>query len=154
MKTIRSLLPFIFFIATIPTALSQKYKTSADTFKLNKEYAEVAADIASLSSKLNEAQNDLPGYRNKAADKVDDAQKTAIKSNEQSTKAIDGDVGDARKAKKKAKKALRDAKDVSEANNKVESQEKKIAKLSSQLQKKQERLQELEEMRTRIRNGN
>ena len=35
-------------------ASAQKYRTAADTFKLNKEYGEVTLDIAKLNSKLIE----------------------------------------------------------------------------------------------------
>lgn len=140
----------IFIISSLP-AFSQKYKTAADTVKLNNEYVEVSNDIAGLTAKLTIAQNNLPGYLGKANNAVSDAKTTAIKSNEQSSNAIDGDVGDARKAKRKAKQALKEAKDAKQANNKVEDQDKKISSLSAQLQKKQERLVELENMRTAIR---
>lgn len=152
MKKVMFFLPAMMFIMASKSALSQKYKSAADTVKLNKEYVEVSEDIADLTTKLTIAQNKLPGYHNKAVEAVSDAQKTAIKSSEQSSKAIGGDVGDAKKANRKAKKALKDARDVEDANDKVKDQDKKIEKLSSQLQKKQKQLQELENMRTDIRN--
>ena len=141
---------FLFMIA-VQTASAQKYKTVNDTIKLNKEYLSVSEDIADLTKDLAAAKDKLPGYQRKASDKTSDARKGAVKSNEQSSKAIDGDVGDARKAKRKANNALKDAQNMESANNKVGSQEKKIAKLESQLQKKQDRLQQLEEMRVAIR---
>ncbi|MGI8581664.1 MAG: hypothetical protein ACR2KX_05705 [Chitinophagaceae bacterium] len=153
MKKIMFLLPAVIIIMLSQSAFSQKYKTAADTAKLNKEYVEVSNEIADLTSRLTIAQNNLPGYNNKANDAKADAQNTAIKSSEQSSDAVNGDVGDAKKAKRKAKKALREAKHARQASNKAEDQDKKIASLSSQLQKKQERLRELDTMRAAILNS-
>jgi CRISPR/Cas system-associated endonuclease Cas3-HD len=152
MKKIKFLLAVMIFIMVSQSAFSQKYKTAADTVKLNEEYIKVSNEITDLTSKLTIAQNNLPGYNSRANTAVSDAQSTSVKSSEQASKATNGDLGDARKAKKNARQALKDAKGARRANNKVKDQEKKIAKLSSQLQKKQERLQELEVMRTAIRN--
>lgn len=153
MKKFKFFFPAMLFILASLPAFSQKYKTASDTVKLNKEWVEVSNDIADLTSKLTIAQNNLPGYHNKANDAVSDAQNTAQKSSEQASKATNGDLGDAKSAKKKAKKALNDAEDAKDAKDKVKDQDKKIAKLSSELQKKQARLQELEVMRNAIRNG-
>jgi DNA repair exonuclease SbcCD ATPase subunit len=139
----------LFFASTV---YSQKYKTVADTVKLNKEYVEVSNDIAELTSKLTIAQNNLPGYYAKAGEATSDAQSSANASSEQASKAANGDLGDAKSAKKKAKKAYNNAQDARDADNKVKDQEKKIAKLTSQLQKKQQRLKELDDMRAAIRN--
>ena len=146
------LLPAVIFIMASISAFSQKYKTAADTVQLNKEYVEVSNDIADLTSKLTIAQNNLPGYKNKASEATSDAQSTAINSSEQASNAVNGDVGDAKKAKRKAKKAVREAKDAQHAYNKVEDQDDKITKLTSQLAGKQLRLEELEKIRTDIRN--
>jgi len=43
-------------IASLPL-VAQKYKTAADTIKLNKEYVEVANEVAELTAKLTVAQN-------------------------------------------------------------------------------------------------
>lgn len=134
------------------SAFSQKYKTFADTAKLNKEYIEVSNDIVTLTSKLTVAQNDLQRYQNKADEAVAVAQKAAVKSSDQASKSIDGDVGDAKKARRRAKSAVREAKDANHASNNLKDQEKKTANLKSQLLKKQQRLQELEKMRTGIQN--
>jgi DNA repair exonuclease SbcCD ATPase subunit len=150
MKKITFLLPVMIFV-TVLSAFSQKYKTPADTIKLNKEYLEVSSDITKLTADLKKAQDNLSGYHNRASEATSDAQSTALASSNQASKTINGDVGDAKKEKRKAKKALRDAKDARSANNKLEDQDKKIAKLSSELEKKQGRLQELDEMRTGIR---
>jgi chromosome segregation ATPase len=131
---------------------SQKYKTAADTGKLNKEYVEVSNDIAELTSKLTIAQNNLPGYRAKAGEATSDARNSANESSEQASKATNGDLGDAKSAKKKANKAYESAGDARDADNKVKEQDKKIEKLNSQLQKKQERLRELNDMRVTIMN--
>jgi len=152
MKKIKLFLPVIILVMSGTTAFSQKYKTAADTIKLNKEYVEVSNNITELTSKLAIAQNNLPGYRSKAGEANSDAQSTANESSKQASKATNGDLGDAKSAQKKAKKALNKAEDARDAENDVKDQNKKIAKLGSQLQKKREKLMELEEMRTAIRN--
>ena len=152
MKKIKFLLPAVILILASWPAFSQKYKTAADTIKLNKEYVAVSNAIADLTSKLTIAQNNLPGYHNKVDKAVSNAQNSAIRSSEQASKAIDGNLSDAKAAKRKAKSALNDAKDVRDANAKVKDQEKKINNLSLQLEKKQTRLQELGSMRTTIQN--
>jgi uncharacterized protein DUF6520 len=152
MKKIKLFLPAMTFVMASPSAFSQKYNTAADTVKLNKEYIEVTNAIANLTSKLSIAENNLPGYHNKVNEAVSKAGNSAIKSSEQASAAVDGNVGDAKKAKRKAKSALYDAKEVRDANAKVKDQEKKIANLSLELEKKQTRRQELEGMRTAIQN--
>lgn len=137
-------------LATLP-AFAQKYKTGADTIKLNKELVEVSNDVAELTAKLSIAQNNLPGYNSKADKAVSDAQVTAQKSSDQAYKATNGDLDDAKSAKKKAKKASNDAEDADDAKGDVKSQEKKIDKLTADLQKKQKKMRELEEQRTAIR---
>ena len=92
-------------MASVPL-LAQKYKTGADTIKLNKELVEVSNDVAELTAKLTIAQNNLPGYNTKADKAVSDASETAQKSSDQANKATNGDLDDAKSAKKKAKKAL------------------------------------------------
>ena len=147
----------VFLIASLlifcaSSVFSQKYKTAADTVKLNKVYVEVSNDIAELTSKLAIAQNNLPGYHTKAREATSDAQSSANASSDQASKATNGDLGDAKSAKKKANKAYNSAQDAKDADNRVKDQDKKIAKLTSQLQKKQERLKELDDMRVAIRN--
>ena len=136
--------------ACLPAAC-QKYKTAADTVKLNKEWVAVSNDIAGLTAELSIAQNNLPEYKTKADKASSDAQSSAQKSSDQAYKATNGDLGDAKSAKKKAKRALNDAEDASNAKNKADDQQKKIDKLTEELQKKQKQLAGLEEMRTNIR---
>ena len=152
MKTIKFLLPAILLVTSGLTAFSQKYKTAADTVKLNREYVEVSNDIAELTSKLAIAQNNRPEYQSKAGEATLNAKSTATESSQQASKATNGDYGDAKSAKKKANNALNSAEDAKDANNKVKEQDKKIAKISWELQKKQNKLHELEDMRTAIRN--
>jgi hypothetical protein len=133
-------------------ASSQKYKTAADTVKLNKEYLSLTNDIVDLSAQLTIAPNNLPGYHTRAAKAATDAESTASKSSEQASKATNGDLDDAKKAKKRAAEALKDARDVRSANNDVKDQDKKIAGLKTQLSAKQYKLKELETMRIAIRN--
>ena len=152
MKTIKFLLPVLILLALNLPAFSQKYKTAADTVKLNKEFVKVSNDIAELNSKLTIAQNNLPGYHKKADQADADAQQSADASSRQADKATSGDIADVRSAKKKARKAYNRAEDAQDANKNIKKQEKKIAKLSAQLEKKQQRIRELEEMRNAIIN--
>jgi hypothetical protein len=150
MKKVLFLFALLCTIASLPV-LAQKYKTGADSIKLNKELVEVNNDIAELTAKLTIAQNNLPGYYSKADKAVLDAQGTAQKSSDQASKATNGDLDDAKSAKKKAKKAANDAEDADDAKGNAKDQEKKIDKLMSELQKKQKKQRELEDMRTTIR---
>ena len=146
-------LRYFYLVALLCTALpvfSQKYKTTADTAKLNKEYVKVSNDIADLNAKLTIAQNDLPGYQSKAKDANDDAANAASASSDQASKATNGSVKEAKKAKKKANKAYSEAKDSKSAKNKVSDQEDKITRYKLELKKKQQRLEELDIMRTAI----
>jgi DNA repair exonuclease SbcCD ATPase subunit len=154
MKRITFLLPALFLVFITSSVQSQKYKRATDTVRLNKELLEVTNEIASLTSKLSIAQNNLPGYHTKATDAAADAQSTAQESSSQASKATNGDVGDAKRAKRKAKQALNDAKEARSADNSVKGQDHKIAKLTRDLEKKQAKLKELEDMRTVIRSAN
>lgn len=139
----------LFFASTV---YSQKYKTAADTVKLNKEYVEVSNDIAELTSKLTIAQNNLPNYHAKAGEATADAESSANASNKQASRATNGDLSDAKSAKKKANKAYSNAQNASDADNDIKTQDKKIAKLTAKLQEKQDWLRELDDMREAIRN--
>lgn len=150
MKKSIQLFCFLILAMASLSANSQNYKTVDDTARLNKEYVKVSNEIADLTAQLTIAQNKLPAYQAKANDAESDAQKAAVSSSQQASKATDGGVKDAKKAKKKAKKAYNEAKDARSANNNVGDQEDKITKLTSQLNKKKERLQKLDEMRTAI----
>jgi len=151
MKKLQFLLPAILLVMSGMTAFSQKYKTAADTVKLNQEHLKLSNEIAELTFKLTVAQNNLPGYHTKATDANTEAQSTASESSQQASKATNGDLGDAKNAKKKASKALDKAEDSRDADKDVKNQDKKIAKLVDQIQKKQEKLNELEAMRLAIR---
>lgn len=132
------------------SAYSQKYRTVADTAKLNAEYIKVSNDIADLTAKLTIAQNNLPKIESKANAAGDDAQNAAAASSDKAAKVTGSSVSDARKAKREAKKAYKEAKDARSANNNVANQEEKIAKLTKELNNKKDRLRELETMRTAI----
>src|ERR1700686_1984624 len=103
MKKIMFFLSALIFILASQSAFSQKYKTAADTVELNKEYVAVSNDIADLKSKLTIAQNNLPGYQNRASQATSNAKSTAVESSNQASNAINGSVRDARREKRKAK---------------------------------------------------
>ena len=129
---------------------AQKYRTTSDTLKLNKEYTEVSNDIATLTAKLAVAQNNLAGYQNRASAAGSSAQDAAATSSTQAARATNGNVKEAKRAKRKAKRAYHEAKDARSANNNLDDQDNKIASLTRQLERKQQRLQQLTEMRDTI----
>jgi DNA repair exonuclease SbcCD ATPase subunit len=141
---------FLLFITGFSAAYSQRYRTAADTVKLNKEYTQLSNDIAGLTAQLQIAQNDLPGIQTKANNAESDAQNAAASSSDQASKATNGSVKDAKRAKRRAKTAYNEAKDARSANENVSDQDDKIARLSKQLKKKQNRLTEVESMRAEI----
>ncbi|QJD94547.1 hypothetical protein HH214_00990 [Mucilaginibacter robiniae] len=49
-------------ILSISHAFAQKYKTLADTVKLNAEYKKVNTEITDLNNQLTEAKAKLPDY--------------------------------------------------------------------------------------------
>jgi hypothetical protein len=145
--------PFCFLILVMASlsAYSQKYRTAADTVRLNEEYVKVSNEIAVLSSKLTIAQNNLPGVQSKANTASSNAQDAAVSSGDQAAKATNGNIDDARSAKRKAKKAYKEAKYAKSTGDNVGDQDDKISRLTAQLNKKQQRLQELDAMRDAIR---
>lgn len=143
------LLPVLLIIAVVP-AFSQKYKTAADTAALNKEYAKVSSNIADLTTRLGDAQNDLAKYNRKSDKASSNAQSTAAATANKASHATNGDVRDARRAKKEARRSVKDAKDSRKADNNVDDQNKKMRKLTAELAKNKERLQQLDAMRTAI----
>src|SRR4051812_48665542 len=96
MKQIKFFLLASLLLFSASTVYSQKYKTAADTVKLNKEYVEVSNHIAELTSKLTIAQNNLPGYHTKAGEANSNAQSSANASSEQASKATNGDLSDSK----------------------------------------------------------
>lgn len=133
------------------SAFSQKYKTPADSIKLNREYEKVSSDIADLTAELTKEQANLPVYQGKATSATADAKAAAAASDVQASKATNGNLKDAKRANKKAQKAFNEAKDSQSADNKVSSASNKIDKLTKKLNKKKKRLTQLEVMRSSIR---
>ncbi len=140
----------LILVWTSLSAFSQKYKTPADTVKLNKEYAKVSNDIADLNAQLTKAQNNLPGYQSNATNANAEAKAAAASSNEQASKAVNGNLKDAKRADKKAKKAYSKAKNSQSAEKVVNNDNDKIAGLTSKINKKKERLLKLDVMHSTI----
>ena len=132
------------------SGFSQKYRTAADTIRLNKEYLAVSNDMIDLNLKLLTAQSELPGFQSKAEAANVDASNAASASSDQASKATSGNVRDAKKAKRKAGKAYNEAKDSKAADNRVKAQKNKIDQYQAKLQKKQQRLEALDAMRAAI----
>jgi len=143
-------LPVLLLLGAFTPAVSQTYKTTADTTALNKEYVRVTDNIASLTASLNKAQDELAKDTRKSDKATSDAQSTASTTADKASHATNGDVRDARRAKKEARRSVRDAKDSRRAGNDVEDQTKKVSQLSADLTKNQNRLKELDAMRVKI----
>ena len=143
-------LAVLLLLGAITPAVSQTYKTTADTAALNKEYAMVSNNITSLTASLNKAQDELAKDTRKSDKATSDAQSTASATADKASHATNGDVRDARRAKKEARRSVKDAKDARRAANDLEDKTKKVNQLTADLTKNQNRLKELEEMRDNI----
>jgi len=143
---------FLIAILTLSTSqvFSQKYKTTADSTKLNSELLKVTGDISSLTTKLTKAQMDLPSYKLKASTSGNEARTAASASRDESLKATNGKLNDSKNAKKRAKQAYVKAKDSRTASQEVTLLENKIISLTSQINKKNQWLQELKVMKAAI----
>lgn len=150
MKFINYVLCTVLFLMCATSLFAQKYKTPADTVKLNEEYVKVKNDIADLNAQLSIAQNNLPGFQSKATTAGETAQSAASTSSGDATKATNGNIGDAKDAKNSANNAYDKAKDARSANNNVGKQNEKIRKLIENLRKKNQRLKDLDVMRDTI----
>ena len=146
----KHVLAVLFCLLSGLAGFSQKYKTIADTAKLNQEYAQVSKDIADLTTQLNDAKSKQAALQSKAGDVTSSASNALNASDEQATKATSGSVKEARRAKRKAKHAVHAAKDARNARDDSKDQDKKVEKLTKELDKKQKQLEELDGMRTSI----
>ena len=150
-NTIKSLaLTFTFATLLTQTVFAQKYKTAADTVKLNKEYGEIALDIAKLKTNLIEQQNKTAGYESKATSTASDAVYAAQNSKETAATATNGNLSDAKAAMKQARKANNDAKDASNAKNNEADNVKKINEINEKIVKKQAVLADLAHQKATI----
>ena len=143
-----ALMTVIIFSAAI--AQAQKYKTAADTVKLNKEYAGVQQDITKLKAKLDKANSKTSGYQAKVTSSGQDAASAEQASKSQAATATDGKMNDVKKEERMAKKANDDANDAKDAGKDEKNNEKEIKKLNAEIEKKQKRLSNLDAMRTSI----
>ena len=134
------------------SAFSQKYKTLADTVKLNKEYLSVTNDIVNLQAKLEIAQNELPVLKSKAASAHKTSKISAEESSKQASKASNANLDELKEADKKASRALKDSYSAKSADDDVKDMEEKIISLDEKVKSKQKRLAELESMRSTILN--
>ena len=131
-------------------AFAQKYKTSADTLKLNKEYAAVSLDIAQLNAKLIAEKNKTSDYQLKSVSTAKEASQSASDSRDQAEKATNGKMNEMKKSVKKAKRAKSEADAADSALDNQTDNTKKIADISARLTKKQDRLTELDKQRAAI----
>ena len=131
-------------------AQAQKYKTAADTVKLNKEYAGVQQDITNLKAKLDKANGKTSDYQSKVTSSSQSAATAAQDSKSQAATATNGKLNDVKKEERMAKKASTDANDAKNAQNDEKNNQKDIKKLNAEIEKKQKRLSDLDAMRTSI----
>jgi hypothetical protein len=136
--------------AITQSASAQKYKTAADTLKLNKEYSDVSLDISKLNVKLIEAQNKTNGYQSKSSSTAQDATNSAQQSKTDASTATNGNLGDAKIAMKAAKKADNQAKEAKNAKDDESDNIKTIKKLNDKIAEKQEILAGLDRQRAAI----
>jgi len=139
---------FIFISST----KAQKYKTFADTAKLNKEYGQISLDIAKLNTKLLEEQNKTADFHSKSASTAKEAVSSGQDSRDQASIATDGNTTDTKKALKNAKKADQKANAAKDAISEETNNSKKINQLNAQIAKKQKQLDDLDKQRAEIMN--
>jgi hypothetical protein len=125
------------------TVFAQKYKTAADTVKLNKAYGEVTLDISKLNSNLIEEQNKTPEFDAKSASTAHSAVTSAEYSKQTEFIASNGNFDDAKAAMKQQKKANIEAKNARDAKNNQADNLDKIDKINIQIAKKQAELVDL-----------
>jgi uncharacterized protein involved in exopolysaccharide biosynthesis len=140
-----------FTFAFADKAHAQKYKTAADTLKLNKEYSDISLDIARLNVKLDEAQNKTSGFQSNSANTAQNASNSAQQSKTDASKATNGNLDDARTAMKQAKKANNQANDAKNAKGDETDNQKVIKKLSEKIAEKQQALADLDKQRAAIK---
>ena len=135
--------------AAMPVS-AQKYKTLADTAKLNKEYISFKADIDDLNKQLTDAKGKTADLETKVGSTQDDSKASALESKDQASKATNGNLGDIKKEEKKARKANNQAHDARDAKNDLKDNQEKIKDLTKKIEKKQQQLADLEKQRTAI----
>ena len=132
------------------TASAQRYKSIADTAKLNKEYNQTTKDIADLNTKLTAYNNKTAGYQDKASSSQQAAMSADQASKEQASAAAGGNIKDVKKELRKAKEANNDANDARDAASNEKANQKEINKLTEQISKKNKKLADLDQQRTAI----
>ena len=140
----------IAFLVNSSLAFSQKYKSLADTIKLNKEYLSVTNDIVNLKAKLDVAKNELPVLKATAIKANVTSKSSAAESSRQAYKATNAALEELKEADKKASKALKDGYAAKSADDDIRDMEEKIISLNEKVNIKQIKLKDLEKMRTYI----
>jgi len=131
----------------------QKYKTMADTMRLNKEYGEISLEVSKLNTKLIEEKNKTADYRTKTSSSAVDAAATAQASKDQADVATSGNTTDTKKAVTDAKEADKKANNAKDAVSDEKMNNKKIKELTAQIDQKQKLLRELDSQRAAIMAG-
>ena len=140
----------IAFLVNSSLAFSQKYKSLADTIKLNKEYLSVTNDIVNIKAKLEIAKNGLPALKATAVTANATSKSSAAESSRQASKATNAALEELKEADKKASKALKDGYAAKSADDDIRDMVEKIISLNEKVSNKQKKLKELEKMRTYI----
>lgn len=133
------------------SSFGQKYKSYADTVKLNQEYVSISNEIAELTAKLTISKNNLPNLKKKAFDAHADTKVAAEANSRQALVAANGSFEEIKEAYAKAKEALRQANKAKDADDDVRDMEEKIVSLTEKINAKDKRLKELETIRNGMR---
>jgi hypothetical protein len=136
------------FVTT--AAHAQKYKTMADTTRLNKEYGEISLEISKLNTKLQAEKNKTADFHSKTSSTAGDAVATAQASKDQADVATNGNTSDTKKAVTDAKAADKKANDSKDAIADEKKNGKKINELNAQIDQKQKLLRDLDSQRAAI----
>ena len=153
---IKRILSTSFFLTALfitTAAHAQKYKTLADTTRLNKEYGEISLEISKLNTKLQEEKNKTADFHSKTSSTAGDAVATAQASKDQADVATNGNTSDTKKAVSDAKAADKKANDSKDAIADEKKNGKKINELNAQIEQKQRLLRDLDSQRAAIMAG-
>ena len=129
---------------------AQKYKTMADTTKLNKEYGEISLEISKLNTRLLEEKNKTDNFHSKSTSTAEYATTSGQASKDQADVATSGNTSDTKKAVKDAKEADKRANNSKDAMADEKKNTKKINELNAQIEKKQRILRDLDSQRRAI----
>jgi chromosome segregation ATPase len=126
---------------------AQRYKTLADTPRLNARYNRLTQELTELNKKLESERSKTADYQAKTAEAAKNAERATQDSREQADKATNASTKDARRAVKEAKRARREVGDAKDAEQAERNNLKRIQSLTEDIEKKQKQLDDLSKQR-------